>query len=288
MNYRDRCGNTILSVWDTDDLLARFYSTIPGRLVLKLVSLPEIASLIRKFLSTKYSCHLIGTYNNFFKIKEKEYIAQEYNSFNDYFTRRIKSSFRPMAMDDHILVSPCDGKLLAYKITSQSRFTVKKAEYSLKDLLKDEKLAMRYIDGYCVIVRIALEDNHRYSYIDNGYKTSNRHINGRLYNVNTVVNNYKKVYWENSREYTLMRTENFGNVIQMEVGTLFIGLINNYHERGSFRKGEEKGRFEFGGSTIILLFENGKVEMDPDLLENTRHNFETLVKLGEQIGKKIV
>ncbi|SHI31225.1 phosphatidylserine decarboxylase [Parasporobacterium paucivorans] len=284
MNYRDRQGNTILSVWDTDEMLSSIYSSIPGRIVLKLVSIPNVSNIVRRLLDTKFSCRFIEIYNRFFKIDNDEYKKQKYKSFNDYFTRKVKYSCRPVTQDRNVLISPCDGKLRVYKISSQSRFSVKKSNYSLKTLLKDEKMSKRYEDGVCVIIRLALEDNHRYCYIDSGYKTSNRHINGRLYNVNAIVNDYKKVYRENAREYTLMDTENFGKVLQMEVGTLFVGKINNYHQRGYFRKGDEKGRFEFGGSTIILLFENGKVKIDEDLLENTEHNFETLVKMGEQIG----
>ena len=51
------------------------------------------------------------------------------------------------------------------------------------------------------------------------------------------------------------------------------------------KKGEEKGYFEFGGSTIVLLLQYGKVRMDSDLIENSENGYETIVRMGERIGK---
>ena len=83
-----------------------------------------------------------------------------------------------------------------------------------------------------------------------------------------------------------MHTENFGTVLMMEVGALLVGRIHNYQGAGKISRGQEKGRFEFGGSTIILLTQPGKVTVDPDILKNSQDHYETVVKLGEQIGRK--
>ena len=65
-----------------------------------------------------------------------------------------------------------------------------------------------------------------------------------------------------------------------------IGRIKNYHENYEFTKGEEKGMFLFGGSTIVLLIEKNKVEINKNILENTKSGYETIVKMGEKIGTK--
>ena len=83
-----------------------------------------------------------------------------------------------------------------------------------------------------------------------------------------------------------MHTKNFGDVIEVEVGALMIGKITNEHENNNFKKGEEKGYFEFGGSTIVLLVKENVVNIDKDILDNTSNNIETYVKYGEKIGKK--
>ena len=114
--------------------------------------------------------------------------------------------------------------------------------------------------------------------------------NGVLSTVNPVVNEYVPVYKENSRNYCLIRTEEFGDIIQMEVGALLVGRITNAHPYGrrTVLRGEEKGYFEFGGSTIVLLLEKDKVEVCKDLIENTREGFETMLKQGEIIGRSTV
>ena len=101
------------------------------------------------------------------------------------------------------------------------------------------------------------------------------------------MNEYVPVYKENSRSYCLIKTEKFGDIVQMEVGALMVGRITNMHPYGrrTVLRGEEKGYFEFGGSTIILLVQKDKVELCEDLLTNTREGYETKVKQGEAIAK---
>jgi len=65
-----------------------------------------------------------------------------------------------------------------------------------------------------------------------------------------------------------------------------IGRIKNHHEKYRFTKGEEKGMFLFGGSTIVLLVEKDKVVIDKDIIKNTVSGYETIVKIGQKIGRK--
>ena len=84
-----------------------------------------------------------------------------------------------------------------------------------------------------------------------------------------------------------MDTDHFGQIVQIEVGALMVGKILNFHQSGSFHKGEEKGMFQFGGSTIVLLLRQGSVQLDQELLDNTADQLETIVKIGEGIGRSI-
>ena len=70
----------------------------------------------------------------------------------------------------------------------------------------------------------------------------------------------------------------------MEVGALMVGKISNHKKTGHVKRGEEKGMFEFGGSTIILLLKENSVSIDEDILANSADGYETIVKLGEKIG----
>ena len=78
----------------------------------------------------------------------------------------------------------------------------------------------------------------------------------------------------------MIRTKEFGDIIQMEMGNSI-----NYHEKRCVKKGIEKGRFEFGKSTIILFLEKDSLKISKDLFENTKNGFETIVKMGEEIGR---
>ena len=82
-----------------------------------------------------------------------------------------------------------------------------------------------------------------------------------------------------------MKTKNFGNIIQMEVGALGVGKIVN-RNINIFKKGEEKGYFRFGGSTIVLLFEKDKIIIDDDIIANSAKNIETIVKMYEIVGRR--
>jgi phosphatidylserine decarboxylase len=156
-------------------------------------------------------------------------------------------------------------------------------------LLRDKKLAQKYAGGYALVIRLSVDDYHRYIYPLSGIKSHDREIKGFLNTVNPVANRHVEVYKENSRTYCMLRTEFFGDVVQMEVGALMVGKISNHHPWGNHRvrQGEEKGMFEFGGSTIVLLLEKGAAVVDEDLLINTREGAETKVRQGEQLAVSV-
>ncbi len=77
----------------------------------------------------------------------------------------------------------------------------------------------------------------------------------------------------------------FGDVVMAEVGATMVGSIEQTYKGSSVNKGEEKGYFKFGGSTVVLLFEKSKIHIDEDLLINTAKGYETTVKMGERIGE---
>lgn len=108
--------------------------------------------------------------------------------------------------------------------------------------------------------------------------------------MNPVANRYVAVFKENSRSYCMIRSQHFGDIIQMEIGALMVGRISNHNKNGGVRvaQGEEKGCFEFGGSTIVLLLEKDKASVCEDLLKNTREGYETKVRQGEKLARALV
>ena len=261
------------------------YKTKCGRAMLKILAAPSVSRACGRFLDSKASKGLAKRYIRKNHIDPNDYYGWPYRSFNSCFTRKIREEKRPIAEDPSTLISPCDGYLSAYKVNKGTVLPIKQSSYSVNSLLENDALANRYNDGTCLVFRLNVSNYHRYCYIDEGYKGENTFIPGRLHSVRPVALEKFPVFIRNSREYTVMETEHFGTVTQVEVGAMLVGKIKNYHEFYMPRRGEEKGLFEYGGSTIILLFEKGTVKLDENLFTDTVAHKERPVRLGEAIGK---
>lgn len=270
-----------------DKTLEFLYKTVPGRGILKVLVNPFVSRLAGSFLDTRLSNLLIAPFIRSAGIDMSEYEKQEYHSFNEFFTRKIKRSRRPVDMSENALISPCDGAALVLPLDEKSMFHIKKSHYTVRQLLKSRRLAEKYQGGTAVVIRLAVHDYHRYCYVDDGIITQYRTIPGIFHTVQPLANEYYPVYHENTREYCTLHSEHFKDVIVMEVGALLVGRIVNDKSRGIVRRGEEKGRFEYGGSTVVLLFEKDTVEWKKELLENSAAGQETPVKMGEVLGKAI-
>lgn len=287
MACKDREGNVILENDTQDKLLKKLYETETGRKALKLLVQPAVSMAGGRFLDSRLSIPFISPFIARNDISMEEYEDGDYESFNHFFTRRIKEGERAFSKEAEALCSPCDARLSIYPVTTDGIFTVKNTEYTMERLLHSKKLADRYLGGTLCVFRLTVEDYHHYAYIDEGMKTKNYRIPGVFHTVNPLANERYSVYTENAREFSVLKSRNFGNVLMMEVGALFVGRIVNHHEKMAVQRGMEKGYFEFGGSTVILVFEKDRVVLAEDILKNNEEGFETVVKMGEVIGKKI-
>lgn len=281
---KKRTGEMIVTNQKQNELLKKLYGTAGGRCLLKVLTMPILSKAAGMYMDSPLSKPLIKPFIRRNRIDTSQYQMRDFGSYNEFFTRKIKKGMRPVDRDPDHLISPCDSKLSVYKIDGQSVFRIKDSLYSVRDLLANDLLAKQFEGGYCFIFRLEVDDYHRYCYIDNGTKTANTFIAGELHTVNPIAMKHYNIYKRNSREYTVLHTENFGDVAQIEVGAMMVGRICNRHGVHSFMRGEEKGKFEFGGSTIVLLFGRDSVIPDSDLLKNTSDGFETVVKYGEKIG----
>lgn len=285
MRYAERNGTRHEETNGQERLLERLYTTPWGRALLRPLVCPVVSRILGRLLDTSVSRLAIRPFIRANHISMEDYEAAKYKSYNDFFTRQIRPGRRPILGADGDFISPCDGKVSAYPISADTNFKVKHTWYSVRSLLRNPRLAARYEDGTCLVFRLSVDDYHRYCYIDDGHKGENRRIPGVLHTVHPIANDFVPIFKENSREYTTLYTEHFGPVVQVEVGALLVGKIHNYQGEGEIRRGMEKGRFEFGGSTIILLIQRGRVEMDPQFFGNTRDGYETKVRMGETIGQ---
>lgn len=285
MKYKDRKGTLIINETGQDKLLRRMYTTLAGRILTRVLITRPITVICGAFLRSRPSALFIKRFINKNSINMDLYEDRKYTSYNDFFTRKIRPGIRRIDERPNVLVSPCDAKASAFRIDDNTVFSVKGTEYTTSELLKNEQLALQYKGGICVLLRLTVDDYHRYCYVDGGTKGENFTVKGVLHTVNPAAAEHAPIYKENSREYTVIDTDNFGRMVHMEVGALIVGKIVNYDKAPCrVEKGSEKGRFEFGGSTVILLFKENQVEISPDILANTGDDIETIVKMGEEIG----
>ncbi|MGI6263855.1 MAG: phosphatidylserine decarboxylase [Acutalibacteraceae bacterium] len=259
------------------------YKTAVGRCLLKGMVRPAVSRLAGRFLDSRLSRPLIGRFIRQNGVDLGEYVVEDWRCFNAFFTRRIRPGRRPFDPDPTHLCAPCDSKLSVYPLNDGAAFTIKGSPYTAAELLDDPALADAFGGGWCLIFRLTVDDYHRYAFFDDGAAGKTRFIPGVLHTVQPIALSHANIYKRNCRAVTVLRTAHFADAAQVEVGALLVGRIVN-RPVDAFKRGEEKGRFEYGGSTVVLLLKKGVARIDEELLQNTRDGLETVVKMGEKIG----
>ena len=284
MDYIDLQGKKVSNITNQDKLLSFLYTNIFGRMLLKPLIQPQVSKLAGRYLSSAHSKWLISKFIERNEINMDIYEECDYSSFNDFFTRKIKPDCRPVPEDLDVLISPCDCLATVYPIQENTTFSIKNTEYTLRSLLRSPRLAKRFRGGYAYVLRLTVEDYHRYLYSVSGKQSKNYHIDGTYHTVNPIANDYLPIYKENTREDTVIHSKEFGDVLQMEVGALLVGKISNHKQSTVVTRGEEKGFFEYGGSTIVVLTQKGRVTPRSDLLTNSKNGYETKVLQAHPLG----
>jgi phosphatidylserine decarboxylase len=271
-------------------ILNALYSTKAGAAGLELlVKRKFYSALTGVFCNMGLSKRSIAGFIQKFSINMDECENSDFTCFNDFFARKLKSDARPFDKNTELLLSPGDGRLQAWtSIDCKSLVQIKGMNYSLYDLLQDDKIAEQYEGGTYLLLRLCPVDYHRFHFFDSGKCGPVRKIKGEYYSVNPVaLGKIPALFCRNKREYSIFETDNFGEVLYIEVGATSVGsIIQTYTPNKRVERGEEKGYFKFGGSTVILVFKKGMAAMDSDIVEQTMLGFETRVLAGEKIGLK--
>ena len=236
-------------------------------------------------------------------IDESEFAKTEFASFADFFVRDLKPGARPLDPDPARLIAPADSKLTVYPIAEDLTVSIKGYDYGVAELVGGaERLAgVEMVGGagtggeteavgraevfpwtHCLVFRLSVDDFHRYCFIDDCRIGSTYALGGRLHTVGEWSDGRARILAENHRVVTFLSTARFGQVAVIEVGALLVGQIIN-HQLAEAARGQEKGYFGYGGSTIVVLI--GGVEIDPDITEQSERGIETRVRRGEGIGK---
>lgn len=282
---KDRSGKNVPCGSGQDGFLRFLYGNACGRVLLKFFASRPVSVLVGKYMNSRLSVPRIKKSMREFGVDLSELQTNSFDSYNAFFTRKKKPECIRFDASENVFCAPADSKLTVYALTEGGAFTVKGVPYSTAEFLADEKEAKQFEGGYAFVFRLSVDDYHRYSYPDDGKECAYRKIPGEFHTVNPIALEKLPVFHRNTREVTILDTLHFGKVAFAEVGAMLVGKIVNTH-RDTFCRGEEKGYFEFGGSTVVLLTQKDAVIPDADILENSREEIETKVSIGESVGRK--
>ncbi len=269
-----------------ESAISFLYNSFLGRAISRLIaSAPLLSKLYGWWQTLPLTRKKIIPFVNKYEIDTSEFAEpiSAYRSFNDFFIRKLKPGVRPIEKG---VVLPADGRYLFYQNIEECKgFLVKGKKFSLPQLLQDIELAKVYRDGSLVLARLCPTDYHRFHFPCDCIPGEARLINGPLYSVNPVATKRRiEIFAENKRVLTRLKTEIYGDVLFIEVGATMVGSVHQtYTPNEKYNKGDEKGYFSFGGSSIIMLFQSGKIQIDKRLLNNSTQFIETLCLYGQSV-----
>lgn len=276
MKYFDYNSKKLIPAKESKTL-SLLYNCFIGRVLLKLLTTKTLANIYRFYITSSLSKLKIKRFVQKNNIDISRYENACYKSFNDFFIRKIKQEKKNL---DKGFISPCDAKLSVYKIDEDLSLNIKNSIYTLDELVEEN--VDDFKGGYCLVYRLCVDDYHRYIYPFDGSVIKTKHILGKLHTVQPIAQKKYKVFKENDREITLVKNKKYEEVYIIEVGAMMIGKIVN-NKCDNFKKGDEKGHFEFGGSTIIYLFKKDKINLNEIILNNSKNDIETIVKIGDNL-----
>lgn len=276
-----------------EPFLRWIYESAPGRSALHLFIKRSIFSTWYGWrMSRADSRTLIAPFVRQYAVdtSEMEDGLESFASFNAFFSRKLKPASRPIDPSDDTIVFPADGRHLGFPNLAEAQAVfVKGQRFDLDLLLMNAKLANHYRNGTLILSRLCPVDYHRFHFPVAGVPGRPRLINGLLYSVSPIALRQNLDYlWSNKRVLTRLETDHFGTVLLLEIGATCVGSIQqSFEPNWPAAKGQEKGWFEFGGSSTITLFEPGRVQLASDLVANTRQQLELYARMGDVMGSAI-
>lgn len=267
--------NTRLGRWTLEILLKRrCFSRLYGWYCRQPISRRRIRSFVKKLR---------------IETTEIPEPLESYGSFHAFFTRAIDPEKRPVRSESHLCIAPSDSKVLAYEgVGAQVTFRVKQSEFNLESFLADPILAGEYDGGSLAIGRLSFRDYHHFHFPDSGVPGQTISIPGTLHAGGPyAVQRLVPFYADNHRTLTPFASDHFGPMLIVEIGAMAVGSICQTFQPGlRVGKGERKGFFAPGGSTVVLLFRPGAIAFDEDIVVNTERGMETFIRMGDSIGQQ--
>lgn len=215
---------------------------------------------------------------------------QKFNTFNDFFSRK---DFRPLQVEgSDIVCSPADCRMMVFdSINSAKAVWVKGDNFSVSELLKGCADVSEFLNGALCICRLCPYDSHRFTLPITATEIEEMNANNssqKLFpTVPVAVQDVKtNVYTENRRKIIKIETKEFGTVYFVAIGSAYVGSIV-FERPLPKNKGEELGKFQYGGSTILLLFKFGVINFETNLKQTSQEKMETYIQMGKTVGSSI-
>jgi phosphatidylserine decarboxylase len=250
-----------------------------------------LSSLLGWYSRTRRSQKNIRRTIDQLAIDEREFLepTASYQSFHDFFVRRLKADCRPWDHNDGVFCSPADARLtVIQRMDGYRAVPVKGCTFDVVGLLKREDLALGFADGTALVFRLCPADYHRFHFPTGGTVAERYEISGRYDSVNPLALELGlPVFVENRRVVSLLDLDTFGRCVFVEVAAFGVGGITETHRGDRFEKLDEKGFFHYGSSTLVLLLARNTLRVDPDLVFNSSEGLETLVRVGETLGRAV-
>jgi phosphatidylserine decarboxylase len=253
----------------------------------KILTHPSLSQAVGVYYSSPLSASLIPKFVDQFKINKDDFEWQNFKSFNDFFIRKFKPGRRMFDLNSESLCAPAEGRVLAFDSSAPETFPIKGHLLDRSALLgRSSRWEPFFREGPALIFRLCPVDYHRFHYPCEGINLETYRLHGPLESVHPhALALQKNILFTNERSISILENPHFGKLAYIEVGALFVGSIIQTHQQSSFSKGDEKGYFLFGGSTVILLGEKNKWNPSWELIQKTKEGIESYIRLGQTINQ---
>lgn len=271
-------------------LLSMLYATFLGRWITdRYISKRTFSQRYCQKFYDPQSRQKIEPFVAHFKINMDEYQVPDggFTSFNEFFIRQLKPGARPIDPDPQKVIAPAESRLKVIALKSDTVLDVKGTCLTLRRLLGNRPVEPQFSNGLCLQFRLAPSDYHRFGYIDSGEQGPIYTVEGRLYSVSPLALRHRPAIWgQNYRQWCLINTQTLGTIMEIDVGATNVGSIAQHQTAGGLcQRGQEKGYFEMGGSTVLIIIPSGRIKIDDDIWRYSQKGIETRVRYGETIGR---
>jgi len=261
-----------------------YENPVGGASLMWLVKRKTISRLYGLYCRTPLSAKVIPRFIKKYDV-DMNGCNGKYKNFAQFFAREKENVLFPQ--DAATLGSPCEGLVSVFpNIKPELVVAAKGSNFSLAELFGDEALAREYEGGTMVSIRLTPANYHRMHFFDNGVVTNTHMIKGDLYSVSPLaLRRVVRLYCRNKRAIINFATENFGNVVLVEVGATFVGSIVHCFDSGeTVNRGHVASYFKPGGSLVLMFLKKGCFTPDADLVQHSAEGYETKIPIGKPLG----